>query len=975
MQAASVHEVGYTARMSTTAFDAAYRTLNEEQRKAVDTIDGPVMVVAGPGTGKTTVLTLRIANILRKTDTPPSAILAITYTDAGVKAMRAKLATFIGSRAHEVRIHTFHGFAAAMIAEHPEHFIHLAGRRQMTDVEQESFVREILDDPRFATLRPLGRPDHYVGPILGAIASAKREALTPEEVRRFSSEEAERIRNDESSISTRGASKGQLKAAAVAQIEKCKRTAVFADVYEAYEALKRERGMMDFDDLIIELLIALETDELFRRIVQERFLYIHVDEHQDTNDAQNLIIRYLAEFFDVPNVFIVGDEKQAIYRFQGASVENFLVLRSLWPTMTTVSLDMNYRSHQQILDASFSMIEHNYDGDEHRDLRIKLRAGREDAPRPLEVAIGENAAAAERYLVEAIRAIREKEPDATVAIITRRNRELERVLGVLEAAGIPVSSERSIDIFSHPAGKAFFDLIEYLDDPSRIDALARTMVAGLWGLSIEATAELVRALRSGSEIDLAARLPGLSRILARRLADGAIGFLTFACTESGYAARVARHPAGVHVWRGIMALAESLVRGEEIVDPGDLMRALLAYRRSAERKSVKVPVGAPDSPVRAMTAHGSKGLEFDHVFLPYATEDAWIGRPRGESFVLPNRAARTDDVRDLRRLFYVALTRARRHAVILAAREESDGRPQTPLRFIDELPSSEVSVTMLPRVDAEPVVPVSGAVRDPAADAVTNLAKRVLTTSGLSVTALNHFLEDPKVFLEKSILKIPQAPSASAEKGNAMHLAMDRVWSSDDKRPAAIENIITDAVDAYLQGSFLAVSEKEAVRRELHESAPVVAESLAEHFASDVTARTEHWVEAEFRGEHDGEAVVIPIRGKLDAIIERDTGIEVFDYKTRKGMSPAAIRGETKSASGDYFRQLAFYTLLVSSDPRFRGKQVHTSLVFLAPDAKGRCPITTLPVHEADLDRLRDEIQSLISFVWSGKLGELMLDA
>src|SRR5947207_258689 len=111
--------------LTSEAFEALYKKLNKEQKKAVDTIEGPVMVIAGPGTGKTTVLTLRIANILKHTDTPANGILAITYTDAGVKAMREKLRAIIGIRAHEIHIHTFHSFASAMIAEYPDHFLHL----------------------------------------------------------------------------------------------------------------------------------------------------------------------------------------------------------------------------------------------------------------------------------------------------------------------------------------------------------------------------------------------------------------------------------------------------------------------------------------------------------------------------------------------------------------------------------------------------------------------------------------------------------------------------------------------------------------------------------------------------------------------------------------------------------------------------------------------------------------------------------
>src|SRR6185369_16044298 len=134
--------------MSTT-FETQYKNLNTNQRKAVDAIEGPVMVIAGPGTGKTTILTLRIANILKRTDTPAHGILAITYTDAGVKAMRAKLESIIGNRAHDVHIHTFHSFASAMIAEYPDHFLSIGGMKRMTEIEQEGLIHAIIAEPTF----------------------------------------------------------------------------------------------------------------------------------------------------------------------------------------------------------------------------------------------------------------------------------------------------------------------------------------------------------------------------------------------------------------------------------------------------------------------------------------------------------------------------------------------------------------------------------------------------------------------------------------------------------------------------------------------------------------------------------------------------------------------------------------------------------------------------------------------------------
>ncbi len=986
-------------------FDTLYKNLNKPQRDAVDTIEGPVMVIAGPGTGKTTILTLRIANILKRTDTPANGILAITYTDAGVKAMRTKLQGIIGDRAHDVRIHTFHSFASSIISEYPDHFLHLSDLKQMSDIEQESIIRSIITDTKFSDLRPAGKPEAYISGIIRSIDDAKREALTPEMVRQHAKEEINRIKNDESSISTRGATKGQLKAEAKEAIEKCERTILFADIYELYDAKKQEAKKMDFNDLIIELLLALRHDELLLRLIQERYLYLHVDEHQDTNDAQNFIIGLVAEFFETPNIFIVGDEKQAIYRFQGASVENFLLLQKKWPTMRLISLDTNYRSHQSILDASFSMIEKNYEENEHKELRIRLKSGSKEIAAPISLVVGENVPASESHLLKEIGKLQSEEPDSKIAIIVRRNRDLERIIRLLESHSIPVSSQRSVDIFSHPVGRLFFDLIEYLSDPSQVDALARTVITGMWGLSFDKGLEVVRALRSGQEV----QIPELLHIQRTMLNDGAVGFIIHAAEQSGYIKLIAHHPSYIHVWRGIVSLAESLTREGNIKDPAELIKNMLAYRTSAESRTVKVSVGAPDVPIQALTAHGSKGLEFDYVFIPYATEEAWIGRPKGASFVLPKKRTNDSDIRDVRRLFYVALTRARKHVTILTASEESDGKSLTPLRFIEELDDKHIEKINLVRVGVEEVyisavIPAKAGIQDletssklssktldpvlrwdDSSKQIINITKQVLSEKGLSVTALNHFIECPNKFIYLSILKLPQAPSVPAEKGTAMHEALSNVWRSDLRTQNDIERIINETVTNYFASSFLPILEKESAKKELFEDVDAVSKALESHFSipKNNIVLTESWIETElgFKTNNEQQSpslqvsqVKIPIHGKLDALVDSGSEVSVFDYKVKQGMSVAAIKGETKSSDGNYFRQLIFYKILVGSDQRWRSRRITPSLVFVSPDDKGRCPTITIPIEQVDIDRVKKEINQLVDSVWSGEIAQAKCD-
>lgn len=966
-------------------FKKAYKKLNPKQKEAVDTIDGPVMVIAGPGTGKTTILTLRIANILKETDTPPSGILSLTFTEAGAKAMKMKLRELIGDRALEVPIHTFHGFASLVIAEFQDHFPHLSRRNQITDVESEKLIREILKDKKFYKLRPLGEPDFYINKILSAISKSKQEAWTPEMVRAFPTDEIERIKNSPDSISTRGSSKGSLKADALKQIEKCERTMLFAEVYNKYENKKLEEKKMDFDDLIFELLKTLREDELFLRLLQEKYLYILVDEHQDTNNSQSSIVTLLSNFFESPNLFVVGDEKQAIYRFQGASIQNFLGFQNTWKNMKIISLEDNYRSHQHILDASFKMIEKNYSDDENNHLRIKL-SGNRDRANLLELIVTPDIQTEYYYLLKKIKEIAKDDSDATIAIIVRRNSDVARIFDLLEANNINASAERGANIFAHPLGRMFFSLIEFLADSTKTEALAETFAGGLWHLDFTKQAKYIKFVRRGNLNEIESMIPAINELKREISNSGALKFLVLAAEVSGLTQIASKTPLAAEVWRGIYALATDLVISNHIEDAKELINNLIAYRVSAEKRIIKIKTGKIDSKISIMTAHSSKGLEFDYVFLPFAVEESWIRKNQASYFVLPIEKNEEDDIRDERRLFYVSLTRARKHICISYPKSDDSGKLFTALRFIDELDQSCISRTNIPETKQVKAEITLNKIKDAQTHEKVEYAKRILIENGLSVTALNHFLNCPNEFFYKSILKLPEPPSASSEKGNAMHEAMANVWKNNptpqpppqrvggEKNTGGaeikIQKIIENTVKEYFNKSLLPIFEKEAIITELTINAPKVALALLDHFANTGNILVESWIEAHLKCSE----VELKLHGKLDAMVEKESEVLVFDYKTREAMSENAIRGETKDSDGNYFRQLVFYKILLESNGKYDNKEVKPALVFIKPDSKSRCPTINAPITKADVEKVQEEIKSLVQSVWSGKIMNTFCD-
>lgn len=965
--------------MITKKFKEEYAKLNSRQKEAVDTIDGPVMVVAGPGTGKTTILTLRIANILRLTDTPASSILALTFTENGAKNMRAKLREIIGDLAFQVPIHTFHGFATSVIAEFRDHFPQLARSRQITDIETEVLLREILNQKKFKKLRPLGDPDFYISKIIATISDAKQEAWTPAMLKSFAEEEIERIKQDPTSLSSQGKSRGNLKAEALRRIEKSERTIIFTDVYEAFENKKRMEHKMDFDDLIFELLKTLREDKLLLQSLQEKFLYILLDEHQDTNDAQNLIVRHMADFFDNPNLFVVGDEKQAIYRFQGASVENFLSFQKIWGGMKIISLQDNYRSHQHILDATFKMIENNYGEAEYQNLRIRLKSGLKTKTKPLDLIIAPDAETEEKYLVDSLQNIIKSDKKATVAIMVRRNSEVAKMSALLNEFAIPAVTEQSTNIFTHPAGNLFFSLLEFLFDPANTAALAETLAFGLWRLDFTQKTALIKSVRSGNLAELEKVIPSLAKLQSVIGQSSALEFLHLAADWSGFIEIVSKNPLAAEVWRAILALAENLIRTQEIEASSVLIKELLAYKKSSEKRIIKIKIGRVESRINIMTVHGGKGLEFDYVFMPYAMDKHWIKKNQGSFFVLPKEKVSGDEIRDERRLFYVGLTRARKHIVISFHKTDVFGEEETALRFIDELDQDLISRIELARATKPHQPKNSDSVLDKRKEEMLTYAKNILLTNGLSVTALNHFLECPSKFFYKSILKLPEAPSPSSEKGIAMHEALSKVWQERNKnreKPKilsvkSIEKILIDSVKKYFEHALISKTLKEEILEELIANMPKVALALVSHFANPGIVKTESWAETDFHQKK----MKIRLHGKFDVLIEPDFAagkpenrLLVFDYKTREALSLNAIKGQTRNQqSGDYFRQLVFYKILLSENPAFKSQIISPALVFVKPDKEGRCPIIFVPVENSDVEKVKTEIANLLDSVWSGK--------
>ncbi len=548
----------------TEKFSEAYRSLNPEQRLAVDTIDGPVMVIAGPGTGKTQVLALRVGNILKKTDTRPGNILCLTFTDAAAINMRERLARLIGAEGYKVAVHTFHSFASDIIGNYPEHFYNGADFLPADNLKQLEVLEEVFAElPRSNPLSSKHEDTYtYLNDAKKAIQSLKRAGLSPEEFSVIIEENKKSIgqisigiekvfgeRLSQKSIedatklaATLAATPEKEKtsthslahavalslARAVAQAEESGKTAplsawkekwakknedgerVLKDalyvgkmealtfVYRRYRELMHRERYYDFDDMLLDVVHELSKNASLLSELEERYQYVLVDEFQDTNDAQLRLVRLLGEAEvneGKPNIMIVGDDDQAIYRFQGAEISNIIDFPKQFAHHALIVLTKNYRSTQDILDVAREVIEKS---DERLEaviptLKKKLVASRPELGQGnivhmlLPTRTHEHA-----YMAREIHRLIDGGADPSeIAVITRKHRELEDIARVLVATGIPINYERKQNVFEEPHVKMLIAMGRFVSSLMRDGKqpadhlLPEILAAPFWGLSRE----------------------------------------------------------------------------------------------------------------------------------------------------------------------------------------------------------------------------------------------------------------------------------------------------------------------------------------------------------------------------------------------------------------------------------------------------------------------------------------------------------
>ncbi len=971
--------------MNEEKFQQEYGLLNPEQKKAVDTIDGPVFVMAGPGTGKTQILTLRIANILKESaGIDPENILALTFTNTASYNMRERLSGLVGSElAHRVQINTFHSFAEEMIRSHVDYFPRFFGSRLVSDIERIEILEGILAEMKTEHFSVFKRRQGTMLTLLSAIDKIKNEGLTPEEFSQKVLEQFELSMKDEELFYkvSRGANKkGDIKPTEKLKREKRRdKNLELGILFEKYQEVMDEKYLYDFSDLILHFTHGLRDDENFLAEMQERFQYILVDEHQDTNDAQNAIIHLLIDnpvHEGKPNLFVVGDDKQAIFRFAGASKESFGRLKKLLSEMLVIDLVHNYRSGQHILDSSHSLISKSGDHGGAAELEsfFKDRSG------ALEYREFSTYKSELLWLAKDVKArLDAGEEKNDIAILYRNNSDAAGVRQLFDAMDIPYKDLSKINLLEDQDILKLFLLLRVAHDFMADEYMARVLYIDFLGFDVFFTQLVLvrlRNTRKGSGKNIYSILKTekiLNEIGAtKEMKEKALSFALFLesakkksenekfetyfswfVRESGYLEYLLSRP------NSVIALAKLEKIFDEIKNEtarrdrftvGDFIYYLESLKKHNLR--ISIPQDSLDG-VSLMTYHGSKGLEFDTVYIIRAISKRKVPR----EISLPFNDFSDGSIDDERRLFYVALTRAKKNAQVSSYVLNEEGKEKSSTPFVSEIDGLvEVSTDSF---ESDLGTEFASFFREgsPRLLSITNqeyISEKFLS-SKLSVSALNNYVESPILYFFRNLIHLPEAKTAHLDFGNLVHGTLEMYFDECKKKVSILDEPV-------LRESFEKVLNSYPAYREFEERGWDI---LQKYFKDrnkgfDIPLENEFRIPAVSFELRDGQ--MLNLTGVMDKITkDKDGNIVVWDYKTGKAYSDMP-----KDRKEKIKRQAVFYKLLLRN--AYGGKYDFQKAIFdfVEPNSKGEFETIEFKIEPSDIEEMNNLIQDLADDVLSG---------
>ncbi|MEP7167586.1 MAG: ATP-dependent DNA helicase [Candidatus Woesebacteria bacterium] len=963
-----------------TPFENSYQKLNPEQKQAVDTIEGPVMVIAGPGTGKTQILTLRIANILQNVDVNPRNILALTFTEAATSTMKKRLIDLIGTAGYSVRVQTFHGFCQEVISAYPEYFPFGEKSIPASDIQTHAIMEKLLDNPKLVSLRTPGSKYHYLQKILSAINTLKSEGIPPAKFRDLVKAEKEMFEQERESFSKTVRTK---KESALAKQEE------LLSLYISYQQELRAQGLIDFTDMIVHTVEALKKSENLRTLLQENLQYILVDEYQDTNGAQNTVVDLLASFWGTAaNVFVVGDPHQTIFRFQGASFENTIGFLTRYPAAQVITLETGYRCPNQIYTAAHALIQNNTSSQTLltalaiQNVAVKTLVdgiskpllSAHTTPDAISLAVLPTSTVEPTWIANQIKKqIASGLSASDIAILVKTNDQATQISHVLSQYEIPHHVDRTIDALTTEFGQHLLTLLRTLTTITTNNEspyLYAALSAPWMQLPSVAVMSLTRAFskqrseasfidyilsgwthisKSGitqlqkedyelvvQKVDKLLELSQLSRSFAIP------NWMATVFEEIGITSWI-QSQANLSEYLSILTAFHTFAISNYCADYTFSASKLISLFDTMELQGLSlgtISLQNDTTTVTIATIHKAKGREWEYVYIPFLRDGLWGGGKGRSGISLPEGiiATQTEDdvLEDDRRLFYVALTRAKQNVILSYPQTHAESGKETdslPSQLVLELPKkliTTIDTSTHDQIDST-IHTLQPIVSQPFGKAEREWIRSIVADMSLSVSALNLYLRDPKEFFLTQILRVPQPVQSHLAFGNAIHKALEQYY----KAYAASGNTYPDekvAIQVF----------EDALKRDIVSPSDLESrlvqgrEVLSLYIAEKRTEFPQVLATEEGFGWKRGPILLgdIKLSGKvdrMDVLDESSRLIQIVDYKTGKQKTVNQIEGKVgvtemserernlpEVIRGSMKRQLLFYKLLLSRDPLYK---------------------------------------------------------
>ncbi len=1065
--------------------------LNAAQQQAVDQIYGPLLVLAGPGTGKTQLLSARIANILEQTDASAQNILCLTFTEKAALNMRERLAGIIKDDAYDVHINTYHGFGSDIIRQYPEYFeeINLETgedsrlERPIDDLQRIQIITELVNKLPYSS--PLIGARHYVKNVASTISELKRGLYTPESLRTLASDNlrqvqelspkladyigiiksfprtadkavelfsgVEDILSDHKGLAEIAHEELEQAIAEAVETQKSKpltawknvwltkdaqnnyrftdeqqhlRIAELANLYEKYQQALEASQLYDFDDMILRSIDALKNKDELRFNLQEKYQFILLDEFQDTNAAQFELVKLLADNpinEGQPNIFAVGDDDQAIYAFQGARVSNMLGFINAFRDVKVINLTENYRSHPDLIHTAHnvasqieSRLHYNLEG-----VNKTLQASASDLPADASIERHEFASEASEYAWVADRIaslIAGGTNPSEIAVLAPKHKLLENIVPFMVANGIPISYEKREDILHTPLMRAFRSMIELVraahdgDDIRINELLPRVLSLDFYQIPVADIWKVNWAYRTRDEdrswVEIALETDSLAPhvmfylSLGLKAAEEPLEYLLDYLTGSAplvidaeisytsplkefYFSDRDSDPLKFYETLANLSTIREHLRAHQtgevrLLGLQDFLDFIDAHEAADQPLINTHPIAQAQSSVQLMTAYKAKGLEFEHVFLLSVHDDVWGKKARVNSNKL-SLPANLQHIRyqgssedELRRILFVAITRAK-HGLYLSSHANKDnGRSTEAVKYLLEFDDGEArKTTVFPEAKqilretsftpAETMqhIDTMWHSRHVTLDAdLKSLLSSRLETYQMSPTHLNTFIDmeygGPEQFLLNTLLRFPKAPGEDGEFGNAVHTTLD--WYQkrigEDSKPE-LDKVLVE-FDKQLSRRYIPADRMDDFRDRGHHALKLYIPASEDTFTRTAKA------EVDFKGEGVmlGEA---HLAGKIDRL-EIDTEnktVNIVDFKTGKPHD----KWERSVKLLKYKQQLYFYKFLIEGSHTWSGYKVaEARLEFVEPNSEGKVlPPLKIEFSVADVK----ETKALIQAVWN----------